>query len=446
MSSHLKVPPRIFLNITMYKFTIEEFRTNLPFFSYFFSTLFMVFFSVQAIHNWPDRLSQIAISSACILTTLLVLQKHTSELIHTKKWLKETKIVFIIMALGAFNIYFSEDRSASLKGMSLFLMSGILIFFSSFFLFQTRKNQKLFLWLCSLCFATLIIYGLFEFFQKGVYPEKRILLLATNPIPAGSLLILLATGPLLLLIETRIAWQKLPLSTFLLVGVLVVFLIGQRGPILALLVMGFIWAATRKRGAFIFSLIIIFLMGAGYLFRGEIPSHYTNQLLKKETILVRLEFYNVAWQVIQDKPFFGVGFNTPVRKYVPQNYKPLIYPADSKYTFPSIITGTETFDNMALFFLGQTGLLFSGAYGFLIIYLILNLNKRANENAYIKPQSILLLIVLIGFTAHSMTFDSLRYPQLNWLFHSLLGLIANCSLLHQEQAKEGFHPGAPISH
>ena len=34
-------------------------------------------------------------------------------------------------------------------------------------------------------------------------------------------------------------------------------------------------------------------------------------------------------------------------------------------------------------------------------------------------------IVLIGFAVHSMAYDNLRYPHLNWIFHSLLGLVAN---------------------
>ena len=80
---------------------------------------------------------------------------------------------------------------------------------------------------------------------------------------------------------------------------------------------------------------------------------------------------------------------------------------------------------MALFFLGQTGLLFTGAYACLIFYLTKILIKNSNENADIKLQGMLLLTVLVGFTVHSMTYDSLRYPHLNWLFHSLLGLIAN---------------------
>lgn len=407
--------------------------TDLPLFFYFISTIFMIFLSVPAIHDWPDRWAQITISLACILTTLSVFIKNIpTRPSQRKNWPKELKLVLIIMLLGAFNIYFSEDRSASLKGMGLFLMSGILIFSATFFLFQSRKNQNLFLMLCFASFVALTFYGIFEFFQSLIYSGRRILLLSSNPIPAGSLLILLSTGPLLLFSKTKFTWQKVLLFSFLLLGILLIFLIGQRGPIATILVMGLIWGTRKRQALAIFTLTLLALIGVGYLFKDVIPMQYKKQLLKKETILVRLEFYNVAWQVIKDKPFWGVGFNAPIKKYVPDSYKPKFYPTDSKYTFPSIITGVETFDNMALFFLGQTGLLFSGVYGYLIFYLIKNWRQKINENADIKQQSLLLLTVLIGFAIHSMTYDSLRYPHLNWLFHSLLGLMANYSLFQQE--------------
>ena len=124
----------------------------------------------------------------------------------------------------------------------------------------------------------------------------------------------------------------------------------------------------------------------------------------------------------------GVGFNAPITKYITKDYEPKFYPTDGRYTFQSITTSVETFDNMALFFLGQTGLLLTGAYTCLIFYLI----KKKNENADTKLQSFFLLTVLIGFAVHSMTYDSLRYPHLNWLFHSLLGLLAKNNAFRSE--------------
>ena len=129
-------------------------------------------------------------------------------------------MVLVIIILGAFNIYLSEDRSASIKGMSLFLMSGVLILVVTFFLFKSKKNQTLFLGFFSTCFVVLIVYGLFEFFQGIIISKKQILLFSANPIPAGSLLILLATGPLLLLAKTQFYLAK---NTAIFIAVIVDF-------------------------------------------------------------------------------------------------------------------------------------------------------------------------------------------------------------------------------
>jgi O-antigen ligase len=159
--------------------------------------------------------------------------------------------------------------------------------------------------------------------------------------------------------------------------------------------------------------------------RDQIPQQYTKQLLRNDTIFTRLEFYRVARQVFQDKPLFGLGFNTPIKRYISGNYEPKFYPSDSAHSFASIVAGVQTFDNMALFFIGQTGILFSLAYLSFGYYLFKNLFLAGRANPEFKTQALLQTIVLIGFYVHSMTYHSLRYPHLNWLFNSLLGLAAN---------------------
>jgi hypothetical protein len=409
----------------MIKIEIRKVKEDPSFLAYCFFTLFMIYFSTSAIQTWPNLWAQATISLACILPVLMLLIKNSSRIVQIKEWPIEIKFVLIIIALGILNVYFSEDRQASFKGMGLFLMSGVMVFSFTFFIFRSKLRQLIFLYLCTICFFTLIIFGLFEFTQQINYPGKRILLFSSNPIPAGSLLILLSVGPIMLFAQTEIRWKKNTLLLCLVMAVLIITLIGQRGPVLAILIMASIWAAQRNNRFGIFSLIILILLGIGYQFRDQIPTQYKNQLLKTETVLVRMEFFNVAWQVIKDKPFWGVGFNAPITKYIPANYQPKFYPADRQYSFPEIIRGVETFDNMALFFLGEMGGLFTLAYSGLAIYLLKPLILLGKANTKTRNQSILLFLVLVGFFVHSTTYDSLRYPHLNWIFHSLLGLIAN---------------------
>jgi O-antigen ligase len=409
----------------MMKIEVRKLKEDPSFLAYCFFTLFMIYFSTSAIQAWPNLWAQITISVACILPVLMVLAKNVSHIAQIKEWPIEIKFVLIIIALGILNVYFSEDRHASLKGMGLFLMSGVMVFSFTFFTFRSKLRQLIFLYLCTICFFTLIIFGLFEFAQQINYPGKRILLFSSNPIPAGSLLILLSSGPIMLFAQTETRWGKNALLLCLIVAALIIILIGQRGPILAILIMASIWAAQRNKRFGIFSLIILILLGIGYQFRDQIPIQYKTQLFKTETVLVRLEFYNVAWQVIKDKPFFGLGFNAPLNRYISQDYQPKFYPANRTPSFYSIIRGVETFDNMALFFLGGMGVLFTLAYSGLAVYLLKPLILPGKANTKTRNQSILLLLVLVGFFVHSMTYDSLRYPHLNWIFHSLLGLIAN---------------------
>ena len=138
--------------------------------------------------------------------------------------------------------------------------------------------------------------------------------------------------------------------------------------------------------------------------------------------MVRLEFFSIAVEVLKEKPLFGLGFNSPLSRFIPNDYESKIFPRNGKHSFHDMVANLNVFDNMALTFLGETGGLFSAAYFCLIFYLIKS--KAAYYNEAEKRRLGSLLIVIAGFLAHSMTFDSLKYPHLNWVFHSLLGLLA----------------------
>lgn len=418
---------------------IRQATKDYPFLAYCLSTIFMVFVSIYAIQNWPNLWAQAFISFACLVTLLLTVQREFPALNNRKKWPVEIKIVLSILVLGALNICYSENNWQSLKGMGLFLMSGILVFFVTFFLFRSEKNRNFFLILCTLCFFTLIIYGFFEFLQQSENITKRILLFSSNPIPAGSLLILLSFGPLSLLNLHKSGWKRNVLILSLILGVFVTILIGQRGPLLAIFTMLFFWIATNRKGIWFFLLTTFMAAGAVYQFGDQIPAKYKSRMLNKETLQVRLEFFPIALEVLKEKPLFGLGFNSSLSRFIPGDYEPKIFPRNEKYSFYDMVNKLNIFDNMALTFLGETGGLFSVAYIFLIVYLIKN-KTSVNRNADERMRCSVLLIVLTGFLAHSMTFDSLKYPHLNWVFHSLLGLLAQREETNQEpQREEGWH-------
>jgi hypothetical protein len=84
----------------------------------------------------------------------------------------------------------------------------------------------------------------------------------------------------------------------------------------------------------------------------------------------------------------------------------------------------QTFENIVLGFLIEFGGLFTILYFGGILYFTF---KNLSTNKLLSSQKEFLIItaVFIGFAAMSFTFETLRFPNLNWAFHSLLGLIAN---------------------
>ena len=270
-----------------------------------------------------------------------------------------------------------------------------------------------------------MVFGSLEFAQKINVSEGRILLLSSNPIPAGSLLILLSIGPLILAAQAERRWQKLSWVFCLLAGIVLIILIGQRGPILALIVMTFIGVIRYRKGAWVLIPVALMSVGVGYQFEDSVPARFKKQFLNQETVLVRMEFYSIVLDVVREKPIFGLGFNSSLSRFIPYDYESKTHLQHGRGSFYSMTKGFQVFDNILLSFLGEMGGLFTLAYIGLLVYLLKNMYRSGKTNFNSQIHVSLLLIVMSGFLVHSMTFDSLKYPHLNWIFHSLLGLMAH---------------------
>jgi uncharacterized membrane protein YhaH (DUF805 family) len=117
----------------------------------------------------------------------------------------------------------------------------------------------------------------------------------------------------------------------------------------------------------------------------------------------------------------GTGLRSSFTKYL-KDYPQKVTknPAYSRF-----IQKKKTLENIILCSFVEMGGLFTIAYVAFIIYLLKNFFRRTRDKPEKRLQAVMFLIPLIGFLVHSMTFDSLMYPHLNWLFHSFLGLMAN---------------------
>jgi hypothetical protein len=330
---------------------------------------------------------------------------------------KELLLVPVIMILGILNILFSEDRPTTLKVMTLFLASGILVLGIASSVLNTRYRQEMFLWLCCACLVGFFIYGSLDYLEG-----KSVLLLSYNKIPAGSLLILLFSGPLLLFCSSS-WWLRLLQISCIFVGIVMIVLIGKRGAILGLLVMPFVLGVLLPgRRFYIFPLIALVLVAAGYHFRDHLPPSLSKPLTGDST-LYRLEGYALAAHIFPKKPVFGIGLHAPLSPYL-SNYDQETKTGGS---YSEYVKTYKSFENIVLCAFVEMGGLFAITYIGLLTYLLANLFRSIRQRPENRLRAVLLLTLLFGFAVHSMTFDSLTHPHLNWLFHSLLGLMANFS-------------------
>ena len=410
----------------------------IPFLVYCLSTVFMVFFSVYAIQYWSGHWAQISISFACLIPLLLVLIRFSTNWDEIKKFYREIGFVLALGFLGMVNILLSEAQWVTFKAMNLFLMSGAGIYFVSVVLFREKRNIIIFYYLCTLCFVLLVAWGLFEFARGIGISSQRIQLFSSNPIPAGSLIILLSIGPLLQLPQSSRKVRYF-LILILVLGGALIFLIGQRGPILALLVMSIIAGFANFKKFWAYLLVIVLLLGVGFAYKEALPHLYKSKLVNWESALIRLEYYRIAFQVVKDKPLFGIGFSAPITRYIPSDYESKIYPSDRELSFPSVTRGVQTFDNMVLCLIAEAGTLFVLIYLGLFVCLLRNSLSLTRSIPHARYAVTVVWTLLIGFLVHSMTFDSLRYPQLNWMFHSIIGLAMNLGFLYNAQVFEDRH-------
>ena len=387
------------------------------FYVFCMSTIFMVFFSTSAIQVWPRPWNQLSILTACFLPVILVLVWKLPEWISARQFKKELLFVPLISILGMLNIVFSENRAVTLKVMAIFLLTGIFVFGITNVLMTTKQRQQIFLYLSWVCLVAFCIYGTIEYIN-----QKSIFLLSFNPIPAGSLLILLFAGPFLLF-HTASNRLRILLFASVVAGIAVIIIIGKQGPVLGLLGMVFfgVMMMPKKKLVWIILIIALIMTGIGYKMRKHLPSTLTRVLSGSTSLLYRMENYPLAAHIIQKKPVFGIGLHSPLISYL-NDYKPKIV-NDENYI--EYVKQTKTFENIILCGFVEMGTLFTLSYLALIIYLLSKLFFHIKHNPEKKMHAVLLLSPLFGFLVHSMTFDSLIYPHLNWLFHSYLGIMAN---------------------
>ena len=195
------------------------------------STIFITIFSIQAIYNWPPLAEKLSIFLACALPAGIIILGQAGIWLKTRQIPKEFIWVLLISIFGLFSCLQSENQEASLKSMGLFLASGPLVFLVAKTLFKPKKNKETYLWMTSLSFLGLAFWGIYEHFTLGI-----VYLFSRNPLPAGTLLILLSIGPLILLNRPNTMLVKFTLALILLSSMFLIILMAKKSHLLGLMV------------------------------------------------------------------------------------------------------------------------------------------------------------------------------------------------------------------
>jgi O-antigen ligase len=343
------------------------------------------------------------------------------EVITKKAYRLEIILLISIIILGIVNVISSDNPHKSAKAMEGFLLTGILAAWVSMFLIVNQARRDIFNWFCCGCFVIISTLEIIAFLALGISYTNQIKLFTLHPIPTGTLMILLSPGPAQLILSGS---SRLKLLGYLaaIPGVVLVLLTGKRGTILALIAMALIWGLYRA--VWLRYLVAGTLLTLALLlpFKGPVWFNYLNpQVYAHASILHRLELYPFALHVWKQHPVNGLG----LRAFTQQNYLETYKQQNTRLTsFPREVKLLQTFDNMLVTSLVELGTLMTIAYLWLISLISAKYWRKLRSDPPFPRGEIYRILVLLGFAIHSMTYDSLVFPPVNWLFHVHLGIMA----------------------
>jgi len=333
----------------------------------------------------------------------------------------EIILIVSIIILGIVNTSLSDSVSKSINSMRNFLLTGIFALWVSMFLLNDPRRRQVFDWFCAGALAVVILVEMIVYVVCGKSGPGVFQVFAFHLIPLGTLIILLSPGPVRLIVAQNSA-AKLVGWLLVLLGGILIFLTHKRGTWLALaamLAVGMIYLVRRQKYLVITILLVIALilpLQAKHRFARLDPNigHYLS-------ILHRLELYHFALHVWKTHPLMGIGLRPFTHEKYLHDYH--LHNQDL-HEFPQAVATLQTFDNMLLTATAELGSLMTLLY----LGLIMGIVVRYCRKLWSSPEPSILgwyrVLVLLGFAIHSLSYDSLLFPSINWLFHVQLGIMA----------------------
>lgn len=340
------------------------------------------------------------------------------DVVLSKKYRIEIILMIIIIILGIINVRLSDNIYQSTLWMTIFILSGIIPLWTSMFIITGDHSRRI---TYCFCCGWLFIFTLLEIANYFITGNN--FLCMDNPIPIGTLVILLLAGPLFMLASNQ-KKQKLFGAVLMSMGLILMVIAHKRGTYLAITGMALAWVYYRYIRTSIIATIILLICSTSIASSWYYRNHLDRNIPNHFTILHRMELYPFALHVYLQHPFFGTG----LRAYSHENYlKDYQVHNESLDTFRQTVTQLQTFDNMLLTGFVELGSIMTICYLGLIFFIIYRYCRKTQPFSLNHPKEFLLLLPLFGLTLHAMTYDALVFPSINWLFHMQLGILAGFS-------------------
>jgi hypothetical protein len=312
----------------------------------------------------------------------------------------------------------STAQDSSLRVMAL-VASGLGGFWSARILLNSAPRQRMFAWLCTACLAGIIVLSLWDYPDTG----RVDYFLYTRSHPLIQMLLLLAVGPMSLVSRKRAASSMLGVAV--LVGSYVtLYLIGvddtRSAVLIPVALLGVLAVLAAFRSRLVPAALVLLLVTSAVVAHYAVYTAPRGLLLYQE---YRLESYPFSWHIAKKHPVLGIGLRTPRDEFV-KDYS-ISHPDYPDHEFAREVAFLVTSENVFLTLMVGLGLPFIVLYAFALIVLLWRLVRLVlrppSEEVVFHP--LVLFLPLVGSLLHSLTTDVLLYPQINWYFHILLGLI-----------------------
>ncbi len=355
------------------------------------------------------------------LPGLLVCLACRSRVVTAKEYRLEIILIISIILAGILNTYLSDNPVKSSNSMRTFLLTGILALWTSMFLLTDQRRRERFDWFCGGCLAVIAAGEITIYLIRGANADGVLQTFVLHAIPLGTMVILLSTGPVRLVFSKM--WSSKSAGWLLvLAGGMLIFLTHKRGTwiiLAAMLVVSLIYLGRRQRYLILAMLLVIALIVP--LRARQMIARLDPNVPHYGSIYQRLELYSFALHIWKAHPFMGIGLRPFTHDRYLKDYRQRNKDVQE---FPQAVAKLQTLDNMALTGLVELGTIITLLYLGLVSLIGFRYVKKVRSDAASTPMEWYRLLVLIGFACHSLTYDSLLFPPVNWLFHVQLGVMA----------------------